>query len=261
MSGEASVSRGLLISLNSTCHMILEAGGPFANISTGSAVTNPSLSDHYDDSPRKRALLDQLRQQGIVDERVLDALDQVPRAYFVEPDLNASAWDNIALSIPCEQTISQPFVVALMTQALELTGTERVLEIGTGSGYQAAVLAHMAREVITIERIPALAQTAMARFKALDMHNVRSIVGDGSAGWEPGAPYNAIMVTAGARSVPPALFAQLSKSNGRMIVPVGPADDEHLRRFRKHGEDVTSIDLGAVRFVPLIVEGRGSEPT
>ncbi len=231
------------------------------NVPTGSTVTHSSLSDNLGDSPKKRALLDQLRQQGINDERVLDALDQVPRTFFVEPGLDASAWDNIALSIPFEQTISQPFIVALMTQALELTGSERVLELGTGSGYQAAVLAHLAREVITIERIPALAETAIARFKALGIRNVDSIVGDGSAGWEPGAPYDAIMVTAGARSVPPALFEQLSESNGRLIIPVGPEEDEHLRRFRKHGKDVSSTDLGAVRFVPLIVEGRESEPT
>ena len=208
---------------------------------------------------RKRALIEQLRQQGISDERVLEALHRVPRRFFVDAELADSAWENTALAIPHRQTISQPFVVALMTQELELAGTERVLEIGTGSGYQAAVLALLAREVITVERIPELAEAAIGRFEALGMRNVLSIVGDGSSGWEPGAPYDAIMVTAGARAVPQPLLDQLSELNGRMVIPVGPADDEHLRRFRKHGGEVTSTDLGAVRFVPLIVED--GEPT
>ncbi len=190
---------------------------------------------------------------------MLDALDRVPRGFFVEPDLRASAWDNVALPIPYDQTISQPFVVALMTQALALTGPERVLEVGTGSGYQAAVLAQLVREVITIERIPALAETAVMRFDALGIRNVLSVVGDGSAGWEPGAPYDAIMVTAGARAVPAPLLEQLSGSDGRMVIPVGPADGEHLRRFRKQGNEISSIDLGAVRFVPLIEESRESK--
>ena len=222
--------------------------------STGRFVTGQFPPEQPIDRERKRALLEQLRRQGIADERVLEALYQVPRALFVEPELAESAWENTALTIPHRQTISQPFVVALMTQALELTGSERVLEIGTGSGYQAAVLALLASEVITIERIPALAEAAVGRLEALEIRNVLSIVGDGSTGWELGAPYDAIMVTAGARTVPQALLDQLSESNGRMIIPVGPADDEHLRRLRKHGGSVTSTDLGAVRFVPLIVE-------
>ncbi len=217
-------------------------------------MTPPLPSDDPRELERKRALLDQLHRQGIEDERVLEALYRVPRSHFVEPELAESAWDNTALAIPHQQTISQPFVVALMTQALELTGSERVLEIGTGSGYQAAVLALLAREIITIERIPALAKASVARLESLGIRNVTSIVGDGSTGWEPGAPYDAIMVTAGARSVPQALLDQLSESNGRLVIPVGPVDDEHLRRLHKHGAVVTSTDLGAVRFVPLIVE-------
>lgn len=203
---------------------------------------------------RKRTLLRALRRQGITNERVLDAMDRVPREFFVEAEQVESAWDNTALAIPHRQTISQPFVVALMTQALELAGDERVLEIGTGSGYQAAVLSWLARDVVTIERIPELAEAAVERFEALGIQNVLSIVGDGSAGWEPGAPYDAIIVTAGARSIPSALLDQLSDSNGRMVIPVGPEDNEHLRRLRKQGARVTSTDLGAVRFVPLIVE-------
>jgi protein-L-isoaspartate(D-aspartate) O-methyltransferase len=223
-------------------------------------VTHSFPSEQPHEAERKRALLDQLCRQGIENARVLDALDRIPRSLFVEPELAESAWDNTALAIPHRQTISQPFVVALMTQALDLTGSERVLEIGTGSGYQAAVLALLAREVVTVERIPSLAEAAAERLEGLGIRNVLSIVGDGSAGWEPGAPYDAIMVTAGAREIPPALIEQLSESNGRMVIPVGPADDEHLRRLRKQGSELTSSELGAVRFVPLIVDdgNRGS---
>jgi protein-L-isoaspartate(D-aspartate) O-methyltransferase len=223
-------------------------------------VARPLLSEEPDEINRKRHLLEQLMHQGITDERVLDALNRIPRAYFVEPELAESAWENTALAIPHRQTISQPFVVALMTQALELTGSERVLEVGTGSGYQAAVLALLAREVVTIERIESLADAAGTRFDALGIRNVTSIVGDGSAGWAPGAPYDAIMVTAGAREIPQALLDQLSESDGRMAIPVGPVEDEHLRVLRKHGNELTSIDLGAVRFVPLIVEHEESKP-
>jgi len=181
-------------------------------------------------------------------------MEHVPRSFFLDDDQQASAWENIALSISCQQTISQPLVVALMTQALELDGTERVLEVGTGSGYQAAILAQIAREVISIERIPELAEAAANRLSSLGISNVSTIVGDGSSGWESGAPYDAIMVTAGARSVPIALLDQLSESNGRMVIPVGPVEDEHLRRLRKQGCNVNATDLGAVRFVPLIVD-------
>ncbi|MEZ4505061.1 MAG: protein-L-isoaspartate(D-aspartate) O-methyltransferase [Thermomicrobiales bacterium] len=210
------------------------------------------------ENQRKQALLDQLRKQGIRDGRVLDAMERIPRQIFVEPGSEEAAWDNTALAIPHSQTISQPFVVALMSQALELTGTERVLEVGTGSGYQAALLAMLAREVITIERIPELAESAVSRFEQLGLNNVMSIVGDGALGWEPGAPYDAIIVTAGARFVPSALLEQLSDANGRMVIPVGRENHAHLRRLRKQNWTIESTDLGAVRFVPLIT---GDEDT
>lgn len=206
------------------------------------------------EAKRKQALLGELRQQGITDERVLDAMERVPRSLFVESASRDVAWENRALEISHAQTISQPFVVALMSQALALTGSERVLEIGTGSGYQTAVLSLMAHEVVTIERIEALAEVAQSRFEQLGLRNITSIVGDGSKGWSPGAPYDAIMVTAGARSIPPALLEQLSDAGGRMVIPVGNENHEHLRGLHKQNGAFDTTDLGAVRFVPLIVE-------
>ncbi len=176
----------------------------------------------------------------------------VPREQFVEHELRLAAWENVALAIPHGQTISQPFVVALMTQALALDGRERVLEIGTGSGYQAAILAALVREVVTIERIPALAALAVERLDALGIHNIVSIVGDGSDGWQPGAPFDAIMVTAGARTEPTELLGQLSPEHGRMVIPIGPSDGERLTLFRMVNGELIRQDLGSVRFVPLI---------
>jgi protein-L-isoaspartate(D-aspartate) O-methyltransferase len=177
---------------------------------------------------------------------------RIPRDVFIGRDLQCSAWENVALAIPHGQTISQPFVVALMSQSLALDGSERVLEVGTGSGYQAAVLSELAREVITIERIPALAAAAIARFDTLAIRTIISIVGDGSDGWGPGAPYDAIMVTAGARQVPAELLAQLSPEHGRMVIPVGPSDGERLTLVRMSKGELSRQDLGSVRFVPLI---------
>lgn len=200
----------------------------------------------------KIALLDDLRRQGIVDERVLRAMDQIPREHFVEPEHQEHAWANVALAISSGQTISQPLVVASMSQALAMTGTERVLEIGTGSGYQAAILSVLAREVITIERIPSLAETAAERFATLGLENIQSFTGDGSDGWESGAPYDAIIVTAGTAEEPDAFLAQLDRDHGRLVIPLGPADDERLTLFRfEHGRLIRE-DLGGVRFVPLI---------
>ncbi len=204
------------------------------------------------ETARKSSLLDELRRLGITDERVIDAMDRVPRAAFLDAAQAGDAWRNIALPIPFQQTISQPFVVALMTQSLALDPDDRVLEIGTGSGYQAAVLARLARSIITIERIPALATTAVQRFDTLGIHNVVSLVGDGSNGWTPAAPYDAIMVTAGAREQPTELLAQLSPEHGRMVIPIGPADGERLTLYRMNRGELSTQDLGSVRFVPLI---------
>src|SRR3989442_3437085 len=157
----------------------------------------------------------QLRQRGIRDERVLQAMATIPRHLFVPPALRSRAYDDGPLPIGAGQTISQPYIVALMSESLLLTGAETVLEVGTGSGYQAAVLSRLAKRVYSIEILPQLAKTARSRLTALGYDNVRVVVGDGNQGWAPGSPYDAIIVTAAAPQVPPALLDQLAEG-GRL---------------------------------------------
>lgn len=197
-------------------------------------------------------LIHTLREQGIADERVLAAVREVPRDRFVSRNLTSSAWENHALPIEYGQTISQPYVVAAMTEALQLDGSELVLEIGTGSGYQSAILAHLAREVITIERIEPLAGRAKAILTELGCTNVTVIVADGSEGWSGRAPYDAIIVTAGAPAPPPSLVAQLNRDGGRLVVPVGPDRGQYLIAIERHGNAFTEATIGPVAFVPLI---------
>lgn len=197
----------------------------------------------------------QLRRRGIRDERVLQAMAEIPRHLFVPEAWRSSAYTDGPLPIGEEQTISQPYIVALMSESLQLQGAETVLEIGTGSGYQAAVLSRLAKQVYSIEIIPQLAETARARLAALGYTNVTVIVGDGNLGWPQASPYEAIMVTAAAPQVPPALLEQLA-DGGCLVLPVTVNEEEqHLVRLRKRGRKVSREDLGAVRFVPL-VEGR-----
>jgi protein-L-isoaspartate(D-aspartate) O-methyltransferase len=196
----------------------------------------------------------QLRQRGIHDGRVLRAMAEVPRHLFVPPSLRSHAYEDGPLPIGHEQTISQPYIVALMSQSLELTGNETVLEVGTGSGYQAAVLSHLAERVYSIEILPELAETARGRLRQLGYHNVTVVLGDGNQGWPAAAPYDAIVVTAAAPRIPPALLNQLAEG-GRLVLPVEFQDGQHLLRLRKRGGRVTREDLGLVKFVPL-VEGR-----
>lgn len=202
--------------------------------------------------PSPAMLLTDLRQQGIHDERVLAAMAAVPRASFVPPAERAQAWANIALPIGEGQTISQPYVVAIMAQALAPRPEERVLEIGAGSGYGAAVLAQLAGEVITVERSPALAEAARARLTALGYTNVLVYVGDGTLGWPPGAPYDAISVTAGGPHVPPALLDQIHPRRGRLVMPVGDVEGQELVLIHLHEGELQTHNLGPVRFVPLI---------
>jgi protein-L-isoaspartate(D-aspartate) O-methyltransferase len=199
----------------------------------------------------RQRLIDELSARGIADQRVLEALRVVPRETFVPAHLRARAYDNHALPIEAGQTISQPLMVALMTQALELTGTETVLEVGTGTGYQTALLAELAAQVVTIERIDELAWTAGQRLMQLGYTNIECHVGDGSLGWPPRAPYDAILVTAGAPDVPAPLYRQLA-TGGRLVIPVGDEADQVLRIVVKREEGPDIRDEGGCRFVRLI---------
>lgn len=195
-----------------------------------------------------------IRERGVTDERVLDAMGAVPRERFVPDDLVDAAYDDRALPIAEGQTISQPYVVAAMAAAAELTPADRVLEVGTGSGYGAAVLGRIAAEVWTIERHRPLADAAEARLAALATGSVRVVCGDGTFGLPEQAPFDAIVVTAAAGAVPETLVAQLV-DGGRLIMPVGPvAGGQRLLRMRRTRDGVVEDDLGAVRFVPLIGE-------
>lgn len=203
------------------------------------------------DEERQAMVRTQLVGRGIDDKRVLAAMACVPRHLFVPEELCAQAYEDRALPIEEGQTISQPFIVALMAQALALAGDERVLEIGAGSGYAAAVLSLLAAEVYTIERWPALAATAERRLHDLGYRNVHVFVGDGTAGLPEYAPFNAIVVAAASPWAPRPLREQLA-DGGRLIIPVGGRDEQLLLRLTRHGSEVRTERLSGVRFVPLI---------
>lgn len=193
-----------------------------------------------------------LRQAGVTDDRIIDVMESIPREMFVPEALRRNAYDDSALPIGHHQTVSQPSVVARMTQALEVGDRMKVLEIGTGSGYQAVILSKFCRRLYTVERHRPLLQQAEARFHELRIHNITTWCGDGSHGWPDQAPFDRIMVTAAAIDVPPVLVAQL-KEGGIMVVPVGHSDrDQRLIRVVKHGDEIETEDMGAVRFVPFV---------
>ena len=193
-----------------------------------------------------------LRRRGIADQVVLRAMDEVPRERFVEPTFAGSAYADQALPIACGQTISQPYVVAYMTEQLEMESHHRVLEVGTGSGYQAAVLSHLAREVVSVERYRTLAEEARARLKALGYENVDIVVGDGFAGVPDRAPYDRIIVTAAAETIPEALLDQLA-DGGIMILPLGSHDgSQHIIKLTKSVTGIRRENLIPVRFVPML---------
>jgi protein-L-isoaspartate(D-aspartate) O-methyltransferase len=193
----------------------------------------------------------QIRKRGVSSLRVLEAMECVPRHEFVPEKFRDYAYADKPLPIGEGQTISQPYVVAAMTEALELSGAERVLEIGTGSGYQAAVLSRLAREVITVESRTPLALAAQERLMNLGYANVHVHNGDGSAGFPDAAPYDAILVTAGAPEIPQAFASQL-REGGRIVIPVGDAENQKLVKARKEGGDLKSRSLFDCRFVPLL---------
>jgi protein-L-isoaspartate(D-aspartate) O-methyltransferase len=193
----------------------------------------------------------QLARRGIRDKRVLDAMRQVPRHLFIPKDMRGLAYCDGPLPIGHGQTISQPYIVALMTELLELTGQETVLELGTGSGYQAAILSRLVRQVYSIERHAALAQQAEKVLSQLGYDNVMIKVGDGSLGWSEHSPYEAIIVTAAAPDVPQPLTDQLA-DGGRLVAPVGSRWSQVLVRVRRQGETLVREHLTAVAFVPLV---------
>ena len=212
-------------------------------------LSSPTESDY---ALRREAMVErQLRQRGIRDERVLAAMLSVPRHEFVPPESAGEAYDDRPLAIGQGQTISQPFMVAAMAEALRLSGSERVLEIGAGSGYQAAVLALLAREVQTVETQEGLAIACRERLRRLGYNNVSVHVGDGTLGWPDQAPFDAIVVTAAAPEIPPPLVAQLGEG-GRLLLPVGTADEQRLLRVEKRGGELSTRPLHHCRFVPLI---------
>lgn len=203
---------------------------------------------------RKRMVKIQIERRGIRERRVLNALMGVPRHLFVPEDLMERAYDDGALPIGEDQTISQPYIVAKMTELLDLKGDETVLEVGTGSGYQAAVLAKLVREVYTIEIVPSLARQAEARLKRMGYGNVSVRLGDGYRGWEEHAPFDAVIVTAAPDHIPPKLVEQL-REGGRMVIPVGTVN-QHLMLLVKEEDGVKEEKVIPVRFVPMTGEAQ-----
>ena len=200
---------------------------------------------------RERMVDEQLARRGITDGRVLDAMRRIPRHRFVEEGLTHGAYEDHPLPIGEGQTISQPYIVALMTSLLELTGQEKVLEVGTGSGYQTAVLGALARRVCSIERLPRLAERARATLEALGVQNVWIRVGNGALGWPDEAPFDRILVAAGGPSVPPPLVEQLAEGR-RMVLPVGSAEDQVLTVVERVGGETHTRQAGECKFVKLV---------
>ena len=200
---------------------------------------------------RKKMVQEQLVARGIKDKRVLDAMMKVPRHLFMEEGLWHQAYGDFPLPIGEGQTISQPYIVALMTEALQLTGDDKVLEIGTGSGYQAAILAELTTHIFSIERISSMASKARKTLDELGYANVLIRVSDGTLGWQEEAPFAGIIVTAGAPAIPPTLVEQLAKG-GRLVIPVGNEYSQTLLKVVKEDKGYKEKDLGGVRFVKLI---------
>lgn len=207
---------------------------------------NVSLDD------KKKTLLNKLKEQGITDEIVLEVIGDIPREDFIPDFLRSQAYENAALPIESEQTISQPYIVAYMTQELRVTKNHKVLEIGTGSGYQAAVLAKLCKRLFTIERHMPLFKGAEEMFKKLRLYNITTLFGNGMKGWKEQQPFDRIMVTAAGEEIPDELLYQL-KDGGIMIIPVGAQDEtQHVIRITRNGDDFDVKTLLPVKFVPLL---------
>ena len=244
--GRAAPRRGLAAAL-----VLVAGGGPLV-----ACAAEPD--EAWFERARLRMVAEQLRARDITDPRVLAAMGRVPRHAFVDAGHRSRAYEDSPLPIGHGQTISQPYIVALMTQLLELKGHERVLEVGTGSGYQAAVLGEVAAEVFTIEIVEPLARVAAERLMALGYARVAVRAGDGYAGWPEHAPFDGILVTAAADHLPQALLDQLAEG-GRLVMPVGSAPDlQRLILAEKRGGKVHSRPVADVRFVPLQVPRGGN---
>jgi protein-L-isoaspartate(D-aspartate) O-methyltransferase len=209
------------------------------------------MTDAGLEAAKQQMLQRQLLQRDIDNPRVLATMAKVPRERFIPAESYDHAYADRALPIDCSQTISQPYMVALMTQVLDLSGNELVLEIGTGSGYQTAILAELAREVISIERHAVLTAQAEAVLAALGYANVTLLTGDGTLGWPERAPYDRIIVTATAAVCPPPLFAQLAEG-GILVIPLGGKDHQTLQAIRKEGGEPHTANISGCRFVPLV---------
>lgn len=201
-------------------------------------------------SSKMQTLIKLLRQQGIKDDRVLDAIASIPRENFVDEALSHQAYDNRSLPIGSGQTISQPYIVAKMTELLKLTSSAKVLEIGTGSGYQTAVLAKLVDHVCSVERIKSLQWNTKRRLKQLDIHNISTRHGNGWQGWPERGPFDGIIVTAAPAEVPQKLLAQLA-DKGRLVIPVGK-NKQILQLIERDGDNFITKNIGEVKFVPLI---------
>jgi len=217
------------------------------------------------DVNRRIRLVMDLRNKGITETQVLGAMERIPRDEFVPKAVKDQAWEDMALPIGRGQTISQPYIVAAMTQALELSDMDKVLEIGTGCGYQTAILCKLCRRVYTIERHEILLERAEKMFEALKLRNITAIAADGMKGWPKihgidQAPFDKIIVTAAAREKPPQALLDQLKVGGSMVIPVGPSGDQSLKLYKKESDEAYAVrDLMPVRFVPLLPDIAGDD--
>lgn len=212
------------------------------------------MNDLKEISPLESMIRHQVIERGITNERVLSALRQVPRDRFFAAKDQADAFSDNAAPIGHGQTISQPYMVALMTDRLEIEPQHRILEVGTGSGYQTAILAHLAAEVYSLERVKPLLDAAWERLMELNLRNVHFRYGDGTKGWEGAAPFDRILITAGAPKLPEALLRNQLKDGGLAVLPIGSYQEQMLVQVRRHGEHLDTQDVCACRFVKLIGE-------
>jgi protein-L-isoaspartate(D-aspartate) O-methyltransferase len=206
--------------------------------------------EHELRGPRRR-LVETLQQQGLKDLAVLRAIEQTPRHLFVPTGVRHRAYEDSALPIGSGQTISQPSIHARYLELLKFTGNEKVLEIGTGSGYQTALLSHLAAQVFSIERIPALMEKARQTLRQIGARNISFLLGDGTLGWRQYAPYDAILVGAGAPAIPSTYHEQLAEG-GRLLIPIGGMEEQTLFLFTRRGDEMEKVEIAPVRFVPLV---------